>query len=127
MKSSYNNLARWQTVWFILTCITLALEFQLVIDGQTDMSTEQLILLAVFVGAFITGIIYLLTQIRHMNTKPICSSATIEGLERLINEYFYSTSYKIDPTTLQVSSKAGKLDSYIVVYDRGRYKFRRAK
>ena len=46
--------------------------------------------------------------------KLIASAGTIEQLEKLINQYFFSTSYKIDGEQV-TNTKTGKtLDSYKV-------------
>lgn len=37
--------------------------------------------------------------------KLICSSSTISGLEKLINQYFYSTTYQVFPDMTIVNSK----------------------
>ena len=70
-----------------------------------------------------------------MTGKTICTAETIEELETLINEYFYSTSYKVDgyfySTSYKVdgdrvrSEKTGKtLDDYFVYHDvSGRFRF----
>lgn len=39
----------------------------------------------------------------------ICSSPTIPGLEKLINQYYYSTNWKIDTEKMQAyNSKLGE-------------------
>ena len=59
-----------------------------------------------------------------MTGKTICTAETIEELETLINEYFYSTSYKVDGDRVR-SEKTGKtLDDYFVYHDvSGRFRF----
>lgn len=56
-------------------------------------------------------------------TKLIASAGTIEQLEKMINQYFYSTSYKIDGEQV-TNTKTGKtLDGYKVTVKKPRYRF----
>lgn len=59
-----------------------------------------------------------------MTGKTICSAATVAQLEKVINEYFCSTSYKVDGDKVW-SEKTGKtLDDYFVYQDfTGRFRF----
>lgn len=55
--------------------------------------------------------------------KLIASAGTIEQLETMINQYFYSTSYKIDGERV-TNTKTGKtLDGYKVTAKKARYRF----
>lgn len=55
--------------------------------------------------------------------KLIASAGTIEQLEKLINQYFFSTSYKIDGKQV-TNAKTGKtLDGYKVTAKKSRYRF----
>lgn len=55
--------------------------------------------------------------------KLIASAGTIEQLEKMINQYFYSTSYKIDGEQV-TNTKTGKtLDGYKVTEKKSRYRF----
>jgi hypothetical protein len=55
--------------------------------------------------------------------KLIASAGTIEQLEKLINQYFFSTSYKIDGEHV-TNTKTGKtLDGYKVTAKKSRYRF----
>lgn len=51
----------------------------------------------------------------------IASSGTIEGLEKLLNQYFYSTTFKVNSESLEVSNKNGVLPHLKVIYKKGRY------
>lgn len=56
-------------------------------------------------------------------TNLIASAGTIEQLEKLINQYFFSTSYKIDGEKI-TNTKTGKtLDGYKVTAKKSRYRF----
>lgn len=35
---------------------------------------------------------------------PIASSSTVEGLQKLLNEYYYSAQYVINPETLAITN-----------------------
>ena len=50
----------------------------------------------------------------------IGSSPTIEGAEKLLNEYYYSTSYKVSPE-LVISNKNGIFDKVIIKKVKSRY------
>lgn len=50
----------------------------------------------------------------------IASSPTLEGLEALLNKYYYSTSYKIDPNLI-VSNSKGIFINIIITFKKGRY------
>ena len=55
--------------------------------------------------------------------KLIASAGTIEQLETLINQYFFSTSYKIDGEQV-TNTKTGKsLDGYKVTAKKSQYRF----
>lgn len=54
--------------------------------------------------------------------KPIASSRSVEGLQKLLNEYFYSTTYRIDPDTLKVSNAVGPCPNIIVTEYKNRFK-----
>jgi hypothetical protein len=66
---------------------------------------------------------------RVSNLKLLCTSDTIENIEKLINKYFYSTSYKLIPykTTKGISYDIvgikGRLDNFVVKQEKKRYKF----
>jgi hypothetical protein len=60
--------------------------------------------------------------------KLLCSSNTLEKTEKLINDYFYSSSYKLIPINTikgEVYEIIGKnkLENFIVKKEKGRYKF----
>lgn len=48
-----------------------------------------------------------------MNKIKICSSPTISGLEQLINNYFYSTTYKI--VEMKVFKRDNLMDNFKIV------------
>lgn len=52
------------------------------------------------------------------------TAGSIEGIEKLINKFYYSTSYKVDPDTLQISGKNGILNNGVKVeFKKNRYIF----
>lgn len=63
------------------------------------------------------------------NLKLLCSSGTLESTEKLVNNYFYSSSYKLVPIhtikggTYEIIGKNSKLDNFIVKKEGNRYKF----
>jgi hypothetical protein len=63
------------------------------------------------------------------NLKVLCSSPTMAGIEKLINEYFFSSSYKLAPIyttkaeTYEIIGKYAPLCGFIVRKERKRYKF----
>jgi len=54
------------------------------------------------------------------NNNLLASSGSIKNLEKLLNQYFFSTSYKIDEN-LNISNKNGPYDKIIVVKKNNRY------
>lgn len=54
--------------------------------------------------------------------KLIVSSPTVEGVQKLLNEYFYSTTYRIDPETLKVSNSMGDAPRFTVTVKKKRVK-----
>ncbi len=52
--------------------------------------------------------------------RKLASSPTIEGAEKLLNQYFYSTSYKISED-LKVSNNKGIYEKVIIKKLKGRY------
>ena len=61
-----------------------------------------------------------------MTSKGLLASAgTVEGIEKLINRYFYSTTWRVNPETLEIwNEKLEKaLDGFRVVKKGRRYRF----
>ncbi len=56
-----------------------------------------------------------------MKNKKIASSPTIEGLAKLINVYFYSTTYKIEDMKLYNSK--GLFKSGEIKKEKGKFNF----
>ena len=55
--------------------------------------------------------------------RLIASAGTAEQLEKIINQYFFSTSYKIDGENV-ISTKTGKtLDGYKITVKKSRFRF----
>jgi len=63
------------------------------------------------------------------NTKLLSSSPKLEDAEKMVNNYFYSSSYKLIPyqttngTSYDIVGSKGKLDNFVVKQEKGRYKF----
>jgi hypothetical protein len=57
--------------------------------------------------------------------KKLATSKTKEGIEKLINEYFYSTSFIVKETAGKyfVESKKGLLQGYLVEFLKGEFIF----
>jgi hypothetical protein len=55
-----------------------------------------------------------------MTNKTIASSPSIEGLTKLLNSYFYSTTYQIHPD-LSITNSKGVFDKLKVTQKKGRY------
>ncbi len=56
----------------------------------------------------------------------LASSGTVEGIQQLINQFFYSDSWRVDPETLEARNETqGKKlpDGLRVIKKRGRYRF----
>jgi len=52
------------------------------------------------------------------------TSGTIEGIERMINQFYYSTTFKVDPVTFEISNKNGVISSGVMVeYKKKRFIF----
>jgi len=66
---------------------------------------------------------------RVSNLKLLSTSSTMENIEKLVNNYFYSSSYKLVPIhsikgeSFEIVGKDTRLDNFIVKKERGRYKF----
>lgn len=61
-----------------------------------------------------------------MTSKGLLASAeTVEGIEKLINGYFYSTTWRVNPETLEIwNEKLEKaLDGFRIVKKGRRYRF----
>ena len=52
--------------------------------------------------------------------RKLASSPTIEGAEKLLNQYFFSTSFKISEDLI-ISNKKGIFDKFIIKKLKGRY------
>jgi len=57
--------------------------------------------------------------LKSKNMNKICSSPTIEGLTKLINEYYYSTTCYIE--NMQVFNRNGLIKNGIVKQAKGKY------
>lgn len=63
------------------------------------------------------------------NTKLLSSSPKLEDAEKMVNNYFYSSSYKLVPIytikgeSYEIVGKYARLKNFIVKKERGRYKF----
>lgn len=57
--------------------------------------------------------------------KLLASSSTIEGIEKMINLYFYSTTYKVTKidTLYEIRSRLGLLKNFTVLFKNKRFKF----
>ena len=53
----------------------------------------------------------------------VASSPTLNGIEKLINKYFYSYSYKVNESDLTISNKNGEFKKGIVKKEKNRYVF----
>ena len=53
----------------------------------------------------------------------LATSPTLKGIEELINKYFYSTSFKVDPKTFEITNSKGPVNSFIVEKKKGRFIF----
>lgn len=59
-----------------------------------------------------------------MKGKTICCAATVEELEKLINQYFCSTSCRVDGDRIRSSINGETLDDFFVYQDfTGRFRF----
>ena len=57
-----------------------------------------------------------------MKTK-LATSTTLAGIEKLINQFYYSTTYKVNPVTFEISSSKGINSSVKVEIIKGKYVF----
>lgn len=73
-------------------------------------------------GALLSALIISVMSKDEQKPKLIGTAADLEGVERILNKYFYSTSYKVDPETLAVSNSAGPFEKIQVKLKRGRYR-----
>lgn len=57
----------------------------------------------------------------------LASSPTIQGIEKLINSFFYSLNYSLNKETLKIENTTKNTDTlnteYFVIFKRGRYQF----
>lgn len=65
------------------------------------------------------------SAIGEQQSYLLASSGTLKGLEKLINEFYFSTSYVVDEATLAVRNlKTNKVREGVRVVKRGRrYRF----
>ena len=87
------------------------------------MATQGYIALALIVIIAITGIYKVIMDEKARKEWLIGSATDVEGVERLVNEFYYSTSYKVDPQTLKVTNSKTETEAPIKVkLHKGRYK-----
>ena len=53
----------------------------------------------------------------------LATAPTIQRIEQIINQYFYSTTYKVNPDNLELTSSKGVNLNYFVEFKKGRYIF----
>lgn len=56
-----------------------------------------------------------------MKGKLRASSTTLKGIEKILNQYFYSTSYQVFPDGLITNSR-GQVDGFFIKKEGSRYK-----
>ena len=54
----------------------------------------------------------------------LATASTLEGIEKLINRYFYSTSCKVNPETFEITNSKGKISNVKVEKKKGRFIFK---
>ena len=54
----------------------------------------------------------------------LATSPTLKGIEELINKYFYSTSFRVDPKTFEITNSKGKVNNFIVEKKKGIFIFK---
>ncbi len=52
--------------------------------------------------------------------EKVASSPTLVGLEKMLNQYFYSNTYKISPN-LTITNNKGVYDKVIIKKEKSRY------
>lgn len=125
MKSSYDKMFGQQVFWTAIAALILGAMFRLQNRGIIDLETELIIAIALVVTTTLVGLDFIIRKLITTKMKTLASSPTIGGIEKMINEYFYSTSYRVDPETLEVSNSTGKRPDLVVKKEGGRYKFMR--
>lgn len=76
---------------------------------------KQDLWLAVIVGGLVLGMVVVSKQAptgaRRNPPKgkftKLATATSVERIQRYVNEYFYSSSYQVDPTTLEITRKDG--------------------
>lgn len=60
-----------------------------------------------------------------MNTKPtlLATAGTIDGITKLINKFWFSTLYTVNPDTLAIEHPNKTTENYAVRLKAGRYRF----
>jgi len=125
MKSSYDKMFGQQVFWTAIAALILGTMFHLQNQGLINLETELMIAVAIVATAAMIGLDFIIRKLITAKMKTLASSPTIGGIEKMINEYFYSTSYRVDPETLEVSNSTGKRADLVVKKEGGRYKFMR--
>ena len=58
-----------------------------------------------------------------MTPRLLATSPTLDGIASMINRFWYSESYTVNPVTLAIEHPARTVDGYHVRLYRGRYRF----
>ena len=53
----------------------------------------------------------------------LATSPTLSGIENLINQYFFSTSIKVNPETLEITNSKGQLNNFTIEKKKGKFVF----
>jgi len=53
----------------------------------------------------------------------LASSSTLEGIEKLVNQYYFSTTYRVTPELEIVRMDGYKPEGVRIVHKRNRYRF----
>ena len=53
----------------------------------------------------------------------LATAPTLTGIEGMINKYFYSTTFKINPETLELTNSKGMVNYFTVEKKKGKFIF----
>ena len=58
-----------------------------------------------------------------MKNKLLATASTIQGITEMVNKYYYSEGYSVDPDTLRINHPTKDVNSKVqIVHKKGRYR-----
>lgn len=58
-----------------------------------------------------------------MKAKLLATASTVDGITEMVNRYWYSDNYRVNPDTLEIEHPSKAVSGYQIRLAKGRYRF----